>query len=206
MRARRETRYGGSANSSVVSPETILARATAKGGQYEAYVAGGLVQFTAAEVGHALTGRLGADGEFRSLPYGAYRLMLVKYANGGETDVRLLIKALADDLGQPKTWSDRCARMMLARAVVDEFVRAQRCPSCEGRGTALDHALLVECTKCDGTGYKARAMAARAAHLELPVRTFSQGPASRMYIDRLRRLAEWEEIGLRRVVGKARAD
>ncbi|MBX9609705.1 MAG: hypothetical protein K2Y51_26080 [Gammaproteobacteria bacterium] len=185
--------------------EDILARATARGGQYEVWVGGGKAAFTSAEVGHALAGRLRDDGTFRTLPDGAVRVLLIKYAGGDERDAGELVRDLCEDAGGCRTWEIRAARMVVCRAVVAEFLRARRCEACLGRQTVMRGASVVTCEGCTGTGYAPASMQARAAALGLAFNTFKGGAAQEFYMGRLARLVEWESIGVRRVVGKARA-
>lgn len=181
-----------------------MARATARGGQYEAWVGGGVAAFTAAEVGHALAGRMRDDGTFRSLPDGAVRVILIKYAGGDAHDVGHLVRDLCADAEPAGSWETRTAYMTTCRAVVAEFLRARRCLSCQGRQTVMRGASVVKCDACEGTGYVPASMQARAAALGLAFNTFKGGPAQKFYMGRLARLVNWESTGLRRVVGKSR--
>ena len=186
----------------ITNPATLLARATAKGGQYEAYVGGGLVSFTAAEIGHALTGYKRGEEEYRSLPEGAFRVLLLKYATGDINDATRLIRVLHEDIGGKMTWQASAACYQICRIAVGEFVQVTTCPACMGRKTVKDEELLVPCEACDATGYRRWSTYTRASELGLPESTFrGQGPDA-IYSGRFHRLAEWEEIGLRRVVGK----
>ena len=94
--------------------------------------------------------------------------------------------------------------MTACRAVVAEFLHARRCIQCLGRQTVMRGASVVRCDVCEGTGYRPMTNATRARALGVPFTTFNKGPAERFYLARLRRLVEWEDTGLRRVVGKAR--
>ena len=186
-----------------MTPESVLARATAKGGQYESYIAGGLTAFSSAEVGHALAGFLRDDGHFDVLPEGAVRVILLRYAGGDSLDAFLLVKALFKSLaGQRMNWESRVARTLVCRVAVQEYILATRCNWCVGRGTQVINDLVEPCSRCDGSGYTQTSAFARANDLGLPMTTFRGGPAERLYVDRMRQLAQWEEIGLRRVVAK----
>lgn len=188
----------------MTAPEITLAKATAKGGSYEAMVGGGVSQFSAAEVGHALAGFKQGDGKFERLPEGSYRILLLRYADGQEVDVNILVRELLSDLRQRMDWVDRCAYGRICRTALGEFLRAKRCENCGGRQTVMAANLVKTCPTCEGFGYQQLSMRARAAELDIPASSFSNGPAKDIYLKRLKRLVEWEEIGLRRVVGKTR--
>lgn len=184
--------------------ESLLARATARGGSYEAAVAGSIVQFTSADVGHAIAGRRNGGGDFEPLPDGAVRILLRKYAAGDEKDVAALCRDLFDDGDKPRDWTDYAARAMFCRVVVAEFLDARRCPLCDGRRWASVGHVVEQCTECRGSGRKPWTGATRARQVGLPYETFRRGGAENYYLGRLQRLHEWEDQGLRRVIGKLR--
>lgn len=186
------------------SPEMILARAAAKGGQYEQYVGGGLSAFTSAQVGHFLAGVKRGDAEFAALPDGAVRVLLLRYMDGDERDMDELLKDLLGDAGKVRDWVTGAAHTAICRAVLREFLNAKRCPYCAGRGSVMRMSLMEACQDCDGTGHKPKSDRTRAKWCGLPVTMYERGPAERYYVERLRRLWSWEEAGLRRVIAKAR--
>ena len=183
----------------------MLGRATASGTRYEVYVGGGVVSFTQAEVGECLAGLRRKDGVFKPLPDGVYRLLLLRYAGGDGNDLRALIDALLADAGRTAHWQARAAHTTICRATVREFLRARRCTVCQGRQTVLVGDRVEHCASCGGTGYQQHTAKTRAEEVGIPPTTFRKGPAERFYIDRMRRLVEWEDRGLRRVVRKARS-
>ena len=185
----------------MTTAEDIMARATARGGQYEVWIGGGVAAFTAAEVGHALAGRLMEDGTFSKLPDGAVRTMLIKYAGGDARDIAELVKDLCDP--PAGSWEARAADVATCRAVVAEFMHARRCIGCQGRQTVMRGASVVRCEECEGTGYRPMTAATRARALGIAFTTFRNGPAERFYLAKLRRLVGWEGLGLRRILGKA---
>ena len=175
----------------------MLGRATASGTRYEVYVGGGVVSFTQAEVGAVLAGWKHYRGKQESLPEGAYRVLILRYAAGGEVDLRALVRELVADGGRGTGWESRAARTSMCKAAIHEFLAARRCEDCDGRQTVMSNNLVVTCSGCEGTGYRQDGPAARSDRVGLPLATFRGGPAERFYIDRLRRLSEWEDIGLR---------
>lgn len=186
----------------MTNPVMLLARATAKGSSYEIATSGGTVQFTAAEVGHALAGRM-REEEHDPLPEGAYRVLLVRFASGSATDVATLIRLLRDeDASKRRDWVDYCAQSLSCACAVQEYMEASICPACNGRGQVMDDDLLVPCEVCDKTGRKPRSAGARARALGLPLETFRRRPAETYYLSRLARLYHWESIGLWRMLEK----
>lgn len=184
--------------------ETLLARATARGGSYEACIAGSVVEFTAADVGHAIAGRRQGGGEFEPLPDGAVRILLRKYAAGDEKDVAALCRDLFEDGDRPRDWADYAAHALFCRVAVSEFLDARRCPVCDGRRWASVGHVVEQCAECRGSGRKPWTGATRARQVGLPYEVFRRGRAENYYLGRLQRLHEWEDQGLRRVVGKLR--
>lgn len=183
-------------------PAMVLARATPKGGGYEIATSGGTVQFSAAEVGHALAGRM-RDGEHDPLPEGAYRVLLVRFAHGSATDMATLIRLLRDDgASKRRDWVDYCAHSLASAVAVEEYMEAQLCPACNGRGQVKDDDLLVPCEVCNKTGRKPRSAGARARSLGLPLETYRRRPAEHYYLSRLALLYHWESIGLWRMMEK----
>ncbi len=189
----------------MTAPETVLARATARGGQYEAYIGGGVAQFTSAQVGHALAGFKRGEDEFEPLPEGAFRILLLRYAGGDHNDTDALIRCLLESGKAQMDWTERTARTVVCRCVVREFLSARRCGVCDGRQVVWHNNLMTPCEACGGSGYKPLSASLRARDLGLPVATFKNGPAERIYLGRYKRLVEWEEVGLRRVVAKTRS-
>lgn len=189
----------------MTSPEMILARATAKGGQYEQYVGGGLSAFTSAQVGHFLAGMKRGEKGFTPLPDAAMRILLIRYVDGDERDIDELLKDMMDDAGQVRDWVTHAAHTAICRVVLREFLSARRCGVCEGRTTVKRGNLIEQCQDCDATGYKPLSDTARAKACGVPYAAFRRGGPERYYIARLRRLHEWEGQGLARVVEKGRA-
>lgn len=188
----------------MTSPEYILSRAAAKGGQYEQWVGGGLSAFTSAQVGHFLAGMLRGDKGFTPLPDGAVRVLLLRYADGDDRDAEELLKDLMYDSGRARDWATATANMAICRAVLREFMSARRCGVCEGRTTVMRGNLVESCTDCDATGYKPLSDTNRAKACGTPYTAFRRGPAERFYVARLKRLHDWEGMGLHRVIEKAR--
>lgn len=188
----------------MTSPEFILSRAAAKGGQYEQWVAGGLSAFTSAQVGHFLAGMRRGEKGFTPLPDGATRALLLKYADGDDRDRDELLKDLMEVAGRTKDWATATARMAICRAALQEFLGARRCPVCEGRATVKRGDLVEACGDCDGTGYKPLSDTARAKACGVPYSAFRRGAAERFYLAQIRLLHAWESMGLARVIEKAR--
>lgn len=189
----------------MANPETVLARAAPKGGQYEAYVGGGLAQFTSAEVGIALSGKTDRDGEHHRLSEGAVRILLLRYANGDENDTEALIRELVADDGKQKDWVSRAVHTLLCRLAVLEFLYARRCSKCEGRQIVMAGDLLVPCENCGQSGYEPYSAAKRARRIGIPVKTYRGGPAERDYMGKIKRLSRWEQEGLWHVIDKTRS-
>ena len=189
----------------MTSPEKILALATAHGGQYEAYVGSGVKTFTSAEIGHYLAGLKRHEPQFKPLADGAVRVLLLRYANGGQRDAEELVEDMLDDSGPIRDWVEHAAKTSICRAVLAEFLSSRRCGVCEGRTTVMHDNRLEACDTCDATGYRPLSTANRAKACGVVYHQFRRGAAERYYTGRLRKLHAWEVSGLRRVTGKARS-
>ena len=186
----------------MADPGALLARATAKGGGYEARVSAGTVQFTAADIGHALAGRTQDDGRYTPLPDGAVRVLLLKYAAGTDTDRQALLRALLEDSPKRLDWVTQAAYAVLSAAAVREFLGARICVECSGVGYVREGDAVQQCRACDATGRRSLSSAARAAACGLPLETFRRRPAEAYYLSRLAMLYRWETVGLMRVAAK----
>jgi len=163
---------------------------------------GGVPRFTRAEIGHALAGLKRGNDDYEALPDGAVRVLLLRYADGGERDRAKLLDDLVHDACMGKDWEAQVAHFTVSRQAMLEFLSTSACGVCEGRGTCLVDARVESCDTCDGTGHKQLSAAARARSCGLPYETYRRGPAERYYLGRLKTLYRWEEIGVRRVAGK----
>lgn len=185
---------------------SLLALANAKGGSYQAHVAGGVVRFTGADVGHALAGYGRKDGTHADMQEGAYRLLLVKYSTGTEGDRYRLERALIETLEDARAWDAKAGRAAACKMAITEFLSARRCQGCEGRQHVLIDNRLEPCAACDATGYRQMSERQRALMLHLPFQTYLNGPAQAYYNAAFRTLIGWEDGGLGLVARKLRED
>lgn len=181
----------------MTSPEYLLARATAKGGSYEIWVQGTTVRFTATEIGYLL-----GSGVRDSMPDGALRIALLKYASGSDSDRQMLVRDLINDGVGRMDWLSHAGFSAMSRAAVHEFLSARLCPECNGTAEVRHGNALKDCPDCQGTGRKKLSDATRALICGVPMETFRRGPAERYYLDKLRLLGQWESIALWRIIDR----
>ena len=181
---------------------SLLAAATERAGLKESR-GGGRSALTSAEIGALLGAYHQRDGE--RLEEGPYRTVLMRYCAGDASDRRRLVQALAEAAPRQTGFLEQAGLLAFVVVVVDEFIDARRCAGCEGRCTVMAGALVDLCPRCRGSGWEPRTAKDRATRLGIAPTTFRRGPAERLYLELYRRLVEWEDIGLRRVVRRARA-
>jgi len=104
----------------------------------------------------------GGNPQQRGADLGAeIQIELVEAANGTTVsvpfDVAVTCKTCGGDGVEPGTEPFTCSRCEgtgrlhhVSRSVFGDFVRAQACPECHGRGVIVEH----PCTDCDGAGRK----------------------------------------------------
>ncbi len=152
-------------------------------------------RMTSADVGHLLAGLRDGD-RWRMMPTGPYRLLLCRYVEPTPRDVRLLMAALTRDCEPVEGWLARQPYWTYCRIAVTEYLSPDACPVCEGVGHRAVEAAVVACDACGGVGRRAWTVRQRADALEVARSTWHGGPAERAYLERLRRLVQWDSDGL----------
>jgi molecular chaperone DnaJ len=135
---------------------------------------GNLGDIFAAFFGDGIFGSsMGGDGRQRGADLGAEIEIDLVEASRGVTvsvpfDVAVTCTTCGGDGVEPGTEPRTCARCEgsgrlhhVSRSVFGEFVRAQACPECRGRGMIIEH----PCQDCDGAG---RTVEARELSVDVP--------------------------------------
>lgn len=172
-----------------MKPEEALSRAAAATTRYRVWTpGGGVVTFDSSDVGHALAG----------VDDAACKLLLCKFASGGERDKQDLRRYLLGELVRDQApWQWRIAYEMIARSAVAEVLVDQLCRTCGGRGAVqpVEGGALQECPDCGGFGSRPRSQMERARAIGLPETTYRRRVESE-YKQALRVLLGWMHEGL----------
>jgi molecular chaperone DnaJ len=135
--------------------------------------AGGLSDLFATFFGDGIFGAAAGDGRQRGADVGAeIEIELVEAARGTKVSVPFEVAVTCTTCGgdgvEPGTQPVGCARCegtgrlhQVSRSVFGEFVRAQACTDCLGRGAIVEH----PCPGCDGAG---RTMDTRELDVDVP--------------------------------------
>jgi hypothetical protein len=124
--------------------EDALARAAPKCIRYQLWTpSSGMVSFGADDIGHALSG----------LAEAPFKMLLVKYANGGQRDREELHRFLVAELCPENAWwQRRMSSGLIARTAMAEVLSNRVCRTCGGRGAVQKDAKLEICQDCAGCG------------------------------------------------------